>query len=542
MQTRLLQFIKFIVAPISRYPGTFATIAALFALVPQLTAIYLLCCRMTGWGTAIAEVVSMAAEGILYAWIILLIFRLLHNGLNNTGVPRWLRMISRQISYLVIPIAIFVGIFDFASDLLCLAFTGGFYRPVCNGWLFGTNGTEVSEFMEHYVHIASVFTVVGSVALLFALVLGFKNIVIHARRHPRCHQPLRIAGLCLLTGAFICYPLMAKTQSRQGDIGVKIRTMAEMRQEVALESHDLECTAEADSLPDDIVIIFGESLGRDFMSVYGYDMPTTPNLDSLAADGRLIVFTQPVAAATSTIEAFSRMVTTWQGQDDIDWYSEPNIYDVAHAAGYTTEWYSNQSPNAYFDKVVLPIAYAADRTQFTTEVSEEPVPLPYDEAILDIFDSPAADRRLTLFHLMGQHEKFKARYPADRGHFVAEQYGQYPEHQGKTRAQYDNSIAYNDSIVTAIMARFADKDAMVVYLSDHALDLYASSANYAAHAKKSFPRSVEAGLRIPLVVYTSTQFNQRHPALRRRLEQAASQPFNAEALTDSLAAILSVKL
>jgi heptose-I-phosphate ethanolaminephosphotransferase len=49
-------------------------------------------------------------------------------------------------------------------------------------------------------------------------------------------------------------------------------------------------------------------------------------------------------------------------------------------------------------------------------------------------------------------------------------------------AEYDNSVLYNDYVVSEIIKCFADKDAVVLYFSDHAIDLFETDEKYCGHA------------------------------------------------------------
>ncbi len=54
-----------------------------------------------------------------------------------------------------------------------------------------------------------------------------------------------------------------------------------------------------------IVFILGESTNRNHMGIYGYNLPTTPNLSGLQKDGRLYVFDDVISSRGLTMQAFS---------------------------------------------------------------------------------------------------------------------------------------------------------------------------------------------------------------------------------------------
>ena len=83
----------------------------------------------------------------------------------------------------------------------------------------------------------------------------------------------------------------------------------------------------------------------------------------------------------------------------------------------------------------------------------------FDRGLLDDYDKNQQEHNtnhnLIIFHLLGQHVKYKQRFPSDRRHFKAEDYAKKrADLDGKQRqmlADYDNAVLYNDSIVDAIM-------------------------------------------------------------------------------------------
>ena len=67
------------------------------------------------------------------------------------------------------------------------------------------------------------------------------------------------------------------------------------------------------------------------------------------------------------------------------------------------------------------------------------------------------------------------------------------------------------------MMQFADKDAAVVYLSDHGIDVFYSSDDYIGHAIKGDSESMQSSREIPFVVYTTETFRKGHPALQKKI-------------------------
>lgn len=75
-----------------------------------------------------------------------------------------------------------------------------------------------------------------------------------------------------------------------------------------LDSVKVEITRNEGELPL-VVFILGESTNRNHMGIYGYDKPTTPNLQRRLDAGELILFTDCISGATETMPACQRLFT-----------------------------------------------------------------------------------------------------------------------------------------------------------------------------------------------------------------------------------------
>lgn len=87
-------------------------------------------------------------------------------------------------------------------------------------------------------------------------------------------------------------------------------------------------------------------------------------------------------------------------------------------------------------------------------------------------------------------------------------------------AHYDNSVAYNDSIIAEIIGLYADKNTVVVYMPDHGQDLYETNPYHCGHAQNT-AASIQTAVQIPLFIYVSESYRREHPdivALMKRYE------------------------
>ncbi len=143
-------------------------------------------------------------------------------------------------------------------------------------------------------------------------------------------------------------------------------------------------------------------------------------------------------------------------------------------------------------------------------------------------------------HLMGSHVGYANRYPKDFERFTPHDIKDNPHintlpNAQKSRAkadlaQYANSILYTDFITGEIIKRFADKDSIVIYFSDHANDVWDSGIGSLRVDSKITRFMVE----VPFVVYVSDEFKIRHPALYARIAKSTHKPFMIDDLIHAL--------
>ena len=283
--------------------------------------------------------------------------------------------------------------------------------------------------------------------------------------------------------------------------------------------------------PQMIVLIIGESLSRSHCALYGYDKNTTPFLSRMASDSLAYIYNNISAAFYNTGEAFPRIMSSVSGMDaDMDrWYESVFLEDITTAMGYKSVWISNQSPSGFYDNPVTRIAELSDSLVWIGTDVHKSV---FDEEVIppvrDFVENCQEDKVFLVIHLMGQHEEFSSRYPETFKRFDAQYYMDLPRNQRQVVANYDNAVLYGDWVVSELMQSFADKEAIVFFFPDHALDIFESDPAYVGHARPTIPQSVEAGLRIPFLVYTTESYRQHFPDKNNSLRKAVDKSYNTE--------------
>ena len=299
----------------------------------------------------------------------------------------------------------------------------------------------------------------------------------------------------------------------------------------------------ADSLPQHVVIIIGESLARRQCSLYGYKKETNPMLSALRDSDSLLVFQNVTSPGISTVQSFKSMMGTHNEGDGTEWYEGILIPEIAEIAGYKTHWISNQAASGLADNVIRRYAELCSDMYFNGDIFSGASKNSFDEDLIEVARKTARDdkgKTLTFINLMGSHYQYHRRFPENFQRFTTNNYQDRIATQRQTLADYDNSVLYNDTVVYELMRVYNEKEAVVFYFSDHGLDLYYTSPDHAAHAKNT-PESKKAGREIPFVIYTTKSYRNRFPNMIVRMEEAQNRTFCTSELIYTVMDIMGIR-
>jgi heptose-I-phosphate ethanolaminephosphotransferase len=290
-----------------------------------------------------------------------------------------------------------------------------------------------------------------------------------------------------------------------------------------------------------IVLIIGESYNKHHSQLYGYKKPTAPRQVARRRTGRLVSFSDVVAPWNLTSYVFKNMFSMHVVGQKGEWCDYPLFPEIFRKAGYHVTFLTNQflpkAKEAVFDfsgGFFLNDPELSQR-QFDTRNTRL---YPYDEGLLKEYDKLAkedTDHNLIILHLMGSHLMYKSRYPQKtRKYLTAKMYNR-PELTNKQRmilADYDNSLRYNDSIVTTVTQRFMDKDAVVIYMPDHGEEMfdekpYTYGRNHSANINKRLARYE---MEIPFWIWGSPRYRENHPYGWQAIQNAKDRPMMVDAL------------
>ena len=217
----------------------------------------------------------------------------------------------------------------------------------------------------------------------------------------------------------------------------------------------------AEASVEKVYFILGESSWRKRYSLYGYNVKTTPFLDSLSQqdDSQLAAF-NGIAPGAITRNAIPLIMTFATIHDFNLYYKQKSILDIANMQGYETIWISNQSKidddDAMGGSSISQIAASASEWHFSD------VPFSDDFNLLEKLNRVKKDnkRQFIVFHLSGSHMSYHDKYDdIDAKAIVGEP---------SAELSFDRSIHHTDRFIAKIYEEMKqDKSSLILYLSDH---------------------------------------------------------------------------
>lgn len=296
-----------------------------------------------------------------------------------------------------------------------------------------------------------------------------------------------------------------------------------------------------------IVLIIGESYGKLHSQQYGYFMPTTPRQIKREKSGLLVPFSDVVAPWNLTSFVFKNVFSLHVVGEKGEWCDYPLFPSLFRKAGYHVTFITNQFlPKAKQAVYDFSGGFFLNHPELSEAMfdSRNQQLYRFDRGLLDDYDKNQqqhnTDHNLIIFHLLGQHVKYNQRFPSDRRHFKAEDYvKKRADLDGKQRnvlADYDNAVLYNDSIVDAIISRFEDKEAIIIYMPDHGEECYEGNRGFICrnHSAAIDYDLAHYEFEIPFWIFCSYKYAAKHPDIYKEIIGAKNRRFMTDALPHML--------
>lgn len=284
-------------------------------------------------------------------------------------------------------------------------------------------------------------------------------------------------------------------------------------------------------LPTNVVLIIGESYSRSHSSIFGYNKLTNPLMTELKDNSLLYSFDSINSPAHSTVLSLRYMLSTYDLSTDNEgkkWYEYISLIELMKESGFSSYWFGNQGRLGTHNGTTRTLAQACDNQWFLKKdnVEDQFDAVLVDSTYQEVNQISHKKHNFIIFHMKGSHFEFSKRYPAEFAHFSINDYPTDPLNHREILSSYDNSILYNDYIVSRIIDLFKDTESIVVYLPDHGQVMYrnAKDPDYYAHGRKEDPVDYAYGIDIPFFVYASPLYQQKHPEIMERIKNRQDNP------------------
>ena len=281
------------------------------------------------------------------------------------------------------------------------------------------------------------------------------------------------------------------------------------------------------------VLVIGESVNRNHLSLYGYNRNTTSRF---SARNDIFVYSDVVTPYSNTLNSVLALYTESTLANKKPVNESVSLLDIFYSAGYKTFWLSNQSPVGVWDNAVFNLAQTAENVKFVNISSnssfESTLKKSYDELLLAelskiLTENPTQNLFITI-HLMGSHSAYSKRYPPN-----FEQFRHSKDKNQKIIDHYDNSILYTDFVLDSminILSCFSKNfnvNTSFTYCSDHGENLFDYN-NTAGHDWSGYLPNCIA--EIPLIIWLSDNYKENYPNKTTDILKNKDLPFLSDDL------------
>lgn len=301
----------------------------------------------------------------------------------------------------------------------------------------------------------------------------------------------------------------------------------------------------------DFVLIIGESFNRHYSNLYDGKWNTNPRLLKLKNTGRLFVFSDVIASDNGTSQNFKYLFSMNGVRDKGAWCDAPLLPTVMRRCGYKVIFYGNQfvvndvlgefdSSMGFLNHPYIAANLFDERNVKTYK---------YDMGLVEDYVKNRMklekDRRnFCIFHLYGQHMKAETRYPETFKKYNSENVGckDKTKQQREDIANYLNATLYNDYVVSKIIELFENRNAVVLYLSDHGEEIHDFRNQYGrTDLASDTHQALKPQLDIPFMIYFTPTYAGLHPYLVKGIKAALNKRFMSDDMAQVVCDILGVK-
>ena len=253
-----------------------------------------------------------------------------------------------------------------------------------------------------------------------------------------------------------------------------------------------------------VVFILGESARGDKFGLNGYTKNTTPNL---AKNGNVISFKDATSCHTSTLNSVPCLMTRVEQKNYDITIDETSFVEIYKDLGFKTYWYSRHSNQ----KRVNTFCEEAEVCEYLKDTK-------YDMALVEKLETleNLEQNTLVVLHTLGSHFDYNERVPEAYKLFKPLCYGNVSGCDKESlNNSYDNTIHYTDVVIAALIEKLKDKNACIVFTSDHGESLGEDSLGLVERYGHSTPYAIAPKEQkdVPFILWFSDRYLQKHPSV-----------------------------
>ena len=210
-----------------------------------------------------------------------------------------------------------------------------------------------------------------------------------------------------------------------------------------------------------VVFVVGEAMRADHVSLNGYSRETFP----LMKKEDPVSFKNIYSQWTYTIKSLPHIFTRADSINHRPSTHEKTFISIFNSCKYKSWWIGNQDLNKYLS----PLSNECDSIQlFSWDKNEKRLDGQMLPAISKAVNS-AFSRKLIIVHQFGCHWWYPSNTPAEFEKFTPalKSTSITNEDSMKIVNSYDNVLSYNDYFLSKIVEMLKDKNAIMIFLSDH---------------------------------------------------------------------------
>jgi glucan phosphoethanolaminetransferase (alkaline phosphatase superfamily) len=266
-----------------------------------------------------------------------------------------------------------------------------------------------------------------------------------------------------------------------------------------------------DNSDDEVVaiLVIGESARYGNFGVNGYERNTTPNLSKIDD----LLSYKAISCSATTDLSVPCMLSRF-GEKDIDKIEkETSFLSILTKLNFDTLWlgtqsirksYRNKFSGSFYDDVKFHMIPGGSLVFLPNDLDMKMIPYLQQHLKND-------GKKFIVMHSTGSHWNYSARYTKEFEKFTpAISFQSKVDPSDYTKEElintYDNSILYTDYFLSETINQLKNKNAFLIYVSDHGESL--GESGRLTHGREEY---VKEQREVPLFIWFSDKYKQKHP-------------------------------